>query len=53
MHWVCEGKQNPEIAGILDVTLHTVKRHMEHILQKLGVESRQKAIKAVKDRLGA
>jgi DNA-binding CsgD family transcriptional regulator len=53
MHWVCEGKQNPEIAGILDVTLHTVKRHMEHILQKLGVESRQKAIKAVTDRLGA
>jgi DNA-binding CsgD family transcriptional regulator len=53
MHWVCEGKQNPEIAGILYVTLHTVKRHIEHILKKLGVESRQKAIKAVTDRLGA
>lgn len=52
MHWVCEGKQNPEIAGILYVTLHTVKRHMEHIFKKLGVESRQKAIKAVTDRLG-
>jgi ATP/maltotriose-dependent transcriptional regulator MalT len=50
---VCEGKQNPEIAGILYVTLHTVKRHIEHILKKLGVESRQKAIKAVTDRLGA
>ena len=53
MHWVCEGKQNTEIAGILDVTLHTVKRHMEHILHKLGAESRQKAIKAAMDRLGA
>ena len=52
MHWVCEGKNNPEIAQILDVTLHTVNRHNEHIFKKLGVDNRHKAIKAVKERLG-
>ena len=41
------------LRDMLDVTLHTVKRHMEHILRKLGVDNRQKAIKAVADRLGA
>lgn len=53
MHWVCEGKKNTEIAVILNVTLHTVNRHVEHIFKKLGVDNRQKAIKAVADRLGA
>lgn len=53
MHWVCEGKNNPEIAETLDVTAHTVNRHMEHIFKKLGVDNRQKAVKAVMERLGA
>lgn len=53
MHWVCEGKKNPEIAQILFVTVHTVNRHMEHILAKLGVDNRQKAVKAVQERMGA
>jgi ATP/maltotriose-dependent transcriptional regulator MalT len=53
MHWVCEGRTNPEIAEALGVTLHTVNRHVEHIFKKLGVDNRQKAIKAVMDRLGA
>jgi len=51
MHWVCEGKKNPEIAQILFVTVHTVNRHMEHILAKLGVDNRQKAIKVVQERM--
>jgi DNA-binding CsgD family transcriptional regulator len=53
MHWVCEGKTNSEIAMILNVTIHTVNRHLEHILKKLGVDNRQKAIVAVMERLGA
>ncbi len=53
MHWVCEGRTNAEIAKDLHVTLHTVNRHVEHIFKKLAVDNRQKAIKAVKDRLGA
>jgi DNA-binding CsgD family transcriptional regulator len=52
MHWVCEGKTNPEIAAILTVTIHTVNRHLEHILAKLGVDNRQRAIVAVMERLG-
>lgn len=52
MYWVCEGKNNPEIAQILDVTLHTVNRHNEHIFKKLAVDNRHKAIKAVQERLG-
>jgi DNA-binding CsgD family transcriptional regulator len=50
MHWVCEDKTNSEIATILGVTIHAVNRHLEHILSKLGVESRQKAMIAVQDR---
>ena len=52
LHWVCEGKTNAEIAQILRVTIHTVNRHLEHILAKLGVDNRQKAIVAVMERLG-
>jgi DNA-binding CsgD family transcriptional regulator len=52
MYWVCEGKNNPEIAQILDITLHTVNRHIEHIFKKLAVDNRHKAIKTVKERLG-
>jgi DNA-binding CsgD family transcriptional regulator len=50
MHWVSEGKTNSEIAIILEVTIHTVNRHVEHILSKLGVESRHKAMIAVQER---
>lgn len=53
MHWVCEGKTNPEIAQILGRTTHTVNRHIEHILEKLGVDNRQKAIVAVMEMLRA
>lgn len=53
MHWICEGKTNPEIVQIFDVTVHTVNRHVEHIFKKLGVDNRQKAIKVVTERLGA
>ena len=50
MHWVCEGKTNPEIAIILDITTHTVNRHLEHIFEKLLVENRYQAVQVVKAR---
>ena len=53
MHWVCEGKTNPEIALILGRTVHTVNRHLEHIFTKLNVDNRQRAIVTVMERLGA
>lgn len=53
MHWVCEGKKNPEIAEMLAIAPRTANHHLEHIFKKLGVDNRQKAIKAVMDRLAA
>lgn len=38
--WVAQGKANADIAIILNVVESTVKKHMEHILEKLAVESR-------------
>lgn len=41
--WLAEGKSNPEIAIILHVHVRTVEKHMERILEKLGVENRTTA----------
>lgn len=38
--WIGQGKTNGEIAAILGRSIHTVKRHVEKILAKLGVENR-------------
>jgi DNA-binding CsgD family transcriptional regulator len=41
--WVTRGKSNEEIRSILGISPGTVKKHLEHIFQKLGVESRTAA----------
>lgn len=41
--WVTEGKRNGEIATILGASYRTIDKHVEHILRKLGVESRTAA----------
>ena len=38
--WVAQGKTNGEIAAILSLNIGTVKKHVEHIFEKLGVETR-------------
>ena len=38
------GKSNPAIAQELVITLDTVKRHVTHILDKLGAENRIQAV---------
>jgi DNA-binding CsgD family transcriptional regulator len=43
LHWVCNGKTNPEIGLILGCSARTVQKHMEHIFQKLDVTSRTAA----------
>lgn len=43
LKWVAEGKRNEEIAKILGISAGTVKRHVDHILQKLHVETRTAA----------
>ena len=40
---VAAGKSNREIAATLVVSEHTVARHMQNILTKLGVSSRTAA----------
>jgi DNA-binding CsgD family transcriptional regulator len=39
-HWIREGKTNVEIAAILGISPRTVQKHVEHIFEKLGVETR-------------
>ncbi|MBI1840059.1 MAG: response regulator transcription factor [Verrucomicrobia bacterium] len=41
--WLAQGKSNPDIAIILGAAEGTVKKHLEHIFQKLSVESRNAA----------
>lgn len=47
LHWIGEGKSNPEIALILSISCRTVHKHVEHILAKLGVETRFAAVREV------
>jgi len=41
--YVAVGKTNREIAIILDISSRTVSKHVEHILERLGVETRTAA----------
>jgi DNA-binding CsgD family transcriptional regulator len=43
LDWIGEGKRNSEIAIILGVSPRTVGKHVEHVLEKLGVETRTSA----------
>jgi DNA-binding NarL/FixJ family response regulator len=41
--WVAQGKSNYEIGLILQISAATVKKHLVHAYEKLGVESRNAA----------
>jgi DNA-binding NarL/FixJ family response regulator len=43
LKWLSEGKTNKEIATVLELSPRTVQKHLEHIYQKLGVETRTAA----------
>ena len=47
LQWVREGKRNKEIAIILGLSHLTVRRHLENIFHKLGVETRAAAVNAM------
>ena len=38
--WLAQGKTNSDIASILGITESTVKKHVQEIFEKLGVETR-------------
>ncbi len=43
LYWVVKGKTNRDIGDILGSSPATVKKHLEHVFQKLGVETRNAA----------
>jgi DNA-binding NarL/FixJ family response regulator len=46
------GRRNSEIAEQLSISVYTVKRHVSHLFEKLGVENRtQAAVEAIRQRL--
>jgi two-component system response regulator NreC len=42
---LADGKTNEEIAGALKISHHTVARHREHLMGKLGLHSRSELVK--------
>jgi DNA-binding CsgD family transcriptional regulator len=43
LHWVARGKSNDDVARIIGVASATVKKHLEHIYDKLDVSNRTAA----------
>ena len=52
LSWVMKGKENKEIAAQLSVHKSTVRKHLESIYRKLGVQSRTEAIAQALKKLG-
>jgi DNA-binding NarL/FixJ family response regulator len=50
--WVLQGKTNPEMSIILGIQLTTVKKHLESIFTKLGVENRTALVTLALQKLG-
>jgi DNA-binding CsgD family transcriptional regulator len=44
LRWVGRGRTNKEIAGILGIRPSTVRKHLEHIFEKLDVHTRTAAV---------
>ncbi len=51
LSWVVQGKTNPEIGTILGIQLTTVKKHLESIFTKLGLENRTAAVTLVLEKI--
>jgi DNA-binding NarL/FixJ family response regulator len=42
---LAEGRSNDEIGGLLSISIHTVARHRENLMRKLGLHSRSELVK--------
>jgi response regulator NasT len=49
LHLVSQGRANIDISAELDLSPRTVEKHVEHILEKIGVKSRTAAARLVAD----
>ncbi|MEN9490311.1 MAG: hypothetical protein RJA63_760, partial [Pseudomonadota bacterium] len=51
LYWVMKGKTSPDIGEILSISPRTVNKHLEHVFEKLGVETRTAAANLASSRL--
>jgi DNA-binding response OmpR family regulator/DNA-binding CsgD family transcriptional regulator len=51
LYWLVHGKTNRDIGDILGSSHRTVKKHLEHVYEKLGVETRTSAVAMALHRL--
>jgi DNA-binding CsgD family transcriptional regulator len=51
LHWMIEGKTNPEIATIMGISTLTAKKHVENIRTKFQVPNRTAAVVYAMDKL--
>ena len=52
LSWVAKGKTNRDVADILGMSPRTVNKHLEHVFEKLGVETRAAAAALASRELG-
>jgi len=53
LFWLAQGKANSDLCILLNVQLTTVKKHLEKIFQKLGVENRTAAAAIALERINS
>ena len=52
LFWIAKDKSTAGIAKVLDCCEGTVRKHLEHVYKKLGVQSRMGAVMVALERLG-
>ena len=52
LFWVTKGKTNKDIGDILGTSPRTVNKHLEHVFEKLGVETRTAAANLAMSKMG-
>ena len=52
LSWIAKGKTNRDVAEILGMSPRTVNKHLEHVFEKLGVETRSAAAALASRELG-
>ncbi len=52
LYWVSKGKTNKDIGDILGSSPRTVNKHLEHVFEKLGVETRTAAANLALNKMG-
>ena len=52
LFWVIQGKTNRDIGELLSLSPRTVHKHLEHVFEKLGVETRTAAARLALSQIG-